>query len=416
MTRTRLTAKQIHSFRLMQVVSILQMTPDQLETHLVEAAQDNPLLVIHRRGLRRWQTGSAGDLIQHTTPEAQPGLHQHAMCQLSGLLGQGGMLARLVIALIEELEPSGWLGAPLARIAADLGLAEQVVETALMLVQKRIEPTGLFARDLQECLRLQLQEGGLLDQDMARVLDHLPLLEQRGVAGLAAAAGLTPDRATRCLNVIRQMNPKPGAAFAQDTASPRAPDVVVTPSQGGWHIRFTARLHEDVELLALPCGPDGQALRAAQTQARALKQALEMRHSAMRKVVHTLVTRQGDFFRDGALALRPLTMQQVAAEAGFHLSTVSRVLNGLLIEGPNGIITARDLCPGAAKAGDGDISRPKVVARLRQMLKAEDPATPLTDQQMADLMADEGLTVSRRIVAKYRQSIGISAAAQRRDA
>ena len=314
--------------------------------------------------------------------------------------------------LIAELEPSGWLGRGVDEIAEGLGLGQDLIAAALRLVQKRVEPAGLFARDLQECLRLQLEERDRMSAAMRLVLSHLPVLETGGPAGLVAATGLAAETVQACLAELRQLDPKPGSGFSSDPTLMREPDVRLTPAGDGWEIEFLSSLQEDVAISGVPRGT-GAETRAALARARALKQALEIRRSALRQVVGEIVARQGAFFRDGPAALAPMTMSEIAAETGFHLSTVSRVLNGLLIEGPNGISAARTLFGGAASAAATQ-SKPAVQARLRVLLAGEDPRQPLSDRRLTALLEGEGIAISRRVVANYRQEIGVPAAAKRR--
>ena len=394
-----LRARQSQVFRLGQVVRLLQMSAAELDAHLAEAARDNPMLVLRPRPL----APGATDVLEMAAVAEANSLYDHVFRELAGLIGQGGLMARVITALIAELEPSGWLGRGGDEIAEGLGLGQDLIAAALRLVQKRVEPAGLFARDLQECLRLQLEERDRMSAAMRLVLSHLPVLETGGPAGLVAATGLAAETVQACLAELRQLDPKPGSGFSSDPTLMREPDVRLTPAGDGWEIEFLSSLQEDVAISGVPRGT-GAETRAALARARALKQALEIRRSA---------ARQGAFFRDGPAALAPMTMSEIAAETGFHLSTVSRVLNGLLIEGPNGISAARTLFGGAASAAATQ-SKPAVQARLRVLLAGEDPRQPLSDRRLTALLEGEGIAISRRVVANYRQEIGVPAAAKRR--
>ncbi len=404
----RLQTRQAQVFRLGQVVSMLQMTTSELNAHLSEAARENPMLV-----LRRQSYAGAGDVIEMAAVAETHSLYGHVLGELSGLLAQGGMMERLVTALIEELEPSGWLGRPVAEIAASLGVSEDLMDQVVRLVQKRVDPAGLFARSLSECLRLQLDDRSRISPAMDKVLTHLSVLQSGGITALIRATGLTGAEVQACLAQLRRLDPKPGAAFAMDPALMREPDVVITPSADGWEIDFGARYPGAVELAQLPRGGQTPGTREAMARARTLKQALDIRQSACEQVVRALVKRQDGYFRHGIEALEPLGMAELATETGFHQSTVSRVLSGLLIQGPNGIVAARSLISGTAGSGSGH-ARPKVMARIRALLAAEDPARPISDRQLVAMLGREGITVSRRVVSKYRHEIGIASAGQRR--
>ncbi|MCR9087686.1 MAG: RNA polymerase subunit sigma-54 [Rhodobacteraceae bacterium] len=406
----RLRAKQSQVFRLGQFVSILQMTTADLDEHLAAMVRENPMLILRQR---RAETSSATDVLEMTAVADTVSLHSHVFHALAGLIAQGGLMEKLVTALIEELEPSGWLGRPVPEIAETLDVSAELVEAALMVVQKRVDPAGLFARNLQECLRLQLEDLDELSDDMKRVLADLPALESDGVAGLVAASCLDERRVRHCLAMLRQLDPKPGSAFTNDATLMREPDVRISPSCDGWGFDFRASPRAEIEVAALPRGRKTQATLEALEQARALKRALEIRRSALEQVVHAVVNRQDAYFRFGTEALEPMTMSEIAQETGFHMSTVSRVLNGLLIEGPNGIVAARKLFAGTASAHTPK-SKPMVQARIRALLSTEDPRRPLSDRRLTTLLKNEGIMVSRRVVSNYRQGIGILPASKRK--
>lgn len=406
-----LRAKTSQVFRLGQVVQLLKMSAADLDAHLAEAAQENPMLVLRSR--RAAPARSATDVLEMTAIAETNSLYDHVFRALAGLIGQGGLMERVVTALISELEPSGWLARSPQDIAADLGLGVDLIDAALAVIQKRIDPPGLFARNLEDCLRLQLEDRGEMTAPMALVLAHLAALERGGVAALVAASGLDPATVQQCLTVIRRLDPKPGNSFASDPALLREPDVRISPEGDGWEIEFLSSLQNDIQIAAVPRGGHTSETRAALARARALKQALEIRRSALEQVVHALVERQGAFFRDGPAALVPLTLSEIATATGFHLSTVSRVLNGLLIEGPNGITAARALFSGAVSAGAIQ-SKAQVQARIRALLAKEDPKRPISDKQLTAILQDEGVAVSHRVVSNYRHEIGILAPAKRR--
>jgi RNA polymerase sigma-54 factor len=412
---TRLQVSQSQVFRMGHVISVLQLSGEELDEHLLQTAQSNPLLVVRRRRQTAIRAGSAHDLIDSTFADRPTSLYDHVLRELAGLAGRGAAMERLILALVEELELSGWLGRPVPQIAETLGLSVQLVETALDLVQRRVSPAGIFARDLRDCLRLQLEDQGLWDDAAGRVLAHLDVLGTGGAEALERATGLDAATIATRLHRLRRLDPKPGSQFATDLTLMREADVRIEARGDGWVPIFRTSFET---VVAVPPGASGDSspeMRRALGEARALKQALDLRQGALKQIVQVMIEVQGAFFRDGPEALQPLTQSMIAAKTGFHLSTVSRVLNGLLIEGPNGIIPARTLCArrSALCATDGP-SKPRVLARLRALLLAESARHPLSDVQLSDALRAEGLAVSRRVVARYRHELGFAPAAQRR--
>lgn len=412
---TRISINQSQVFRMGHVIGVLQMSGEELDEHLLQTARDNPFLVVRKRRGAAMRAGGVADLMETLVADKPTGLFDHVMRELTGLMARDARMERLILGLIEELEPTGWIGRSVPEIAEKLGLGCDLVDMALTLVQKRISPAGLFARNLAECLRLQLEEQEALDGEAEAVLAHLHLLERGGPAALALATGLEDAAVARLLSRFRRLDPKPGTQFATDLTLTREPDVLIVPDGAGWRINF--RSGTEAEVAVLPKAAEGSASewRQAHSDARALKRALDLRQCALQKIIEVMVEVQGGFFRDGPEALKVLTQTAIAARTGFHPSTVSRVLNGLLIEGPNGIVSALALCPrNSRRSGECSAPKPKVMARLRILLKSECAVHPFSDQRLSERLGAEGLAVSRRVVAKYRQELGYAGAAERR--
>lgn len=407
--------RQTQTFMLHQSMALLRLTAAEVTELLVETAEVNPHLVV-RHPRRRFLMGfGSTNVLEATAAEGASSLIAHVQTELADLLSRGGLLARIVTCLMEELEPSGWIGADLAQIARDLGIRATLVEATLKLVQERVTPAGLFARDLRECLRLQLLNRGQVSAQMDTVLAHLNLLQGEGATGLARAAGFDPDIVEDCLVEIRTLDPKPGARFEVNPAVIREPDARVTWESGAWTVRFNRETEPSVEVSHIPQSGKNLALSESLKQARGLKFALDLRRSATRQVIEALVARQTGFLEQGDAALRPLTQTELGEAIGFHTSTVSRVLNGYLVETPQGVIEAKTLCPGSVSRLDGAHSKRQVIARIRAMVAKEDPSDPLSDVFLASRLRDDGIAISRRVVANYRQESGIPRAALRRN-
>lgn len=407
--------RQTQSFVLHRSMTLLRLTTAEVTELLLETAELNPHLLV-RRPRRRFLLGvGSTEMLEATAAEGAKSLIAHVQTELADLLSRGGLVARLVMRLLEELEPSGWIRAGLGGIARDLGIRETLVEATLKLVQERVTPTGLFARDLRECLRLQLQDRGAVPARMDAVLAHLDLLQCKGVIGLAKETGLDPDTVQECLAEIRTLDPKPGARFAVDPAVTREPDARVTRESGTWNVRFNRETEPSVEIANIPQSGGNRDLSQALAQARGLKFALELRRSATLQVIEALVARQTGYLEQGDAALRPLTQAEIGEATGFHTSTVSRVLNGYLVETPQGVIAAKTLCPGSVSRLGGAHCKRQVIARIRVMVADENAAEPLSDVDLARRLRAEGIGISRRVAAKYRLESGFLRAALRRN-
>lgn len=314
---------------------------------------------------------------------------------------------RIATALADALEPSGWVGQPLAAIAQGLKVSVGQVEAVLLRLQE-IEPVGLFARTLGECLRLQSQEEGTYDEVMALVLANLDLLAAGDLARLARLAAVDVAAIQARFRLIRAMNPKPGTEFdALAVAHPREPDLIARRgADGGWEVALnrsslpTLRIADD--------GAGGAALGAA----KAVQRMVEARNSTLLRVGHEVLQRQRQALSDGAGALVPMTMAEVATALDLHESTVSRVVAGTSVDTPLGMWWLRRLF--SRGVGPEAISSAALRDRLQRLVASEPPTAPLSDEAMAAALSDGGAQVARRTVAKYRQILNIPPAYRRR--
>ncbi len=312
--------------------------------------------------------------------------------------------ARLAQHLVEALEPTGWLGRGLAAIAAEAGVPLRALEAVLVRLQ-RLEPAGLFARNLAECLRLQAADEGWLDPVAAGVLERLPQVAAGETARIAQALGVAEEAVLQVVRRLRRLDPKPGARFAPCAAPVREPDLVVTRTAAGWEVALN---RSALPSLRIAAGATPAETRAAQ----ALVRLLEGRNATLLRVATEILTRQAAALDHGPGALQPMTMAEVAAAVGLAQSTVSRVVAGAAIDTPRGTWWLRALFSQAIR-GQGP-SAASLREALGRMVAAENPAEPLTDEALSRALAGAGAPVARRTVAKYRESLGIPPAHRRR--
>lgn len=244
-----------------QSMSLLRLTTAELTEHLLEQAQANPLLLVRPPRRRMFIANAAEGLVEAMAAPEICGLHAHVAAELSDLTGRGGLLARAIEALTEHLEPSGWLGGDLPDIAVECGIAGDLLEAVLKLVQKRVEPAGLFARNLGECLRIQIVAQESMSPAMEAVLNHLDCLLKGNIAQLAARAGISAEEAAACLARIRKLDPKPGTRFSTDPPLMREPDARVVRGAHGWEAVFERSAEPSVSVLPLPHGARRESSR-----------------------------------------------------------------------------------------------------------------------------------------------------------
>ncbi len=393
---------------LVAAINTLRADALGLTRYLEEAAAANPALILMQPSLQvhewlpRWQGAFAGAGHGETVAAVGPSLMAHVTAFALQRFDNAADKA-IALAMTEALEPSGWLGRPVLSIAAEVGCTPANALRVLKILQQ-IEPRGLFAQSLSECLRLQAQETGVADATMLVMLDNLDLLAQADFARLARVARTSEDEIALRLVQIRSFDPKPGAGFVQGAAMVREPDLLARKQDNGWQV-----LLNNAALPTLTLSQDRKAGRRA--EARAVLALVKARNATLLRVGHEVLLRQWRALEGGLGALLPMRMAEVAQGIGLHESTVSRVVAGTAVDTPQGTWWLRDLF--SRDLGDG-ISAVAMRDRLSALVAQEDIASPLTDDALAQALSHGGSVIARRTVAKYRGLLRIPPAHARR--
>ncbi len=329
--------------------------------------------------------------------------------------------------LIDRLDESGYLRESPEELAQQLGCSIATLEPILKHL-KRFDPTGVFARDLAECLALQLDEQGALDEPMRVLLDNLPLLAQHDTKKLAKLCGVQDIDIADMTALIRTLNPRPSADFEHVVAQTAIPDVLMKalPKNmgGGWRVELNAdtlprmlvnqQYYTEVSERTKDKG-EREYLTTQLSNASWLVKALDQRAQTILKVASEIVEHQDGFFLYGIEFLKPLTLREVAEAIDMHESTVSRVTTGKYIGTPRGLFELKFFFTSSIEGTDGQsISSESVKARIKALTDAETVEAVLSDDDLADLLVKEGMDVARRTVAKYREALGIPSSVQRR--
>ena len=365
----------------------------------------------------------------------EPSLAEHLEVQL-GTATRDSRLAAIALQIVGQLDDAGYLAVPLRDVADMLGIALAEAETALALVQT-LDPTGVGARTLSECIALQAQEADRYDPAMARLIDNLDLIAHGELARVKRMCGVDDEDFADMLAELRGYDPKPGLRFSQGGGEPVTPDVLLTPgvdAKGqfcGWEIalnqatlpRLIVNRSYYVELKTA-CGAKNDASSKAEkgwlsdklADANWLIKALDQRAKTILKVAAEIVVQQDAFFRHGIAHLRPLTLRAVAEAIGMHESTVSRVTSNKYLNCPRGTFELKFFFTSGVGGADGEgaASAEAVKAAIRQLIEAEDARAILSDDTLVDLLKEKGFDLARRTVAKYREAIGLGSSVQRR--
>ena len=338
----------------------------------------------------------------------------------------------LVGYLIDNLDEDGRLDMSLEEVHASLPSALEIepeaVSAALRLLQS-FDPPGVGARDLPECLLLQLEVLAREDHPppadtlaFARTIvhEHLQLLATRDFTRLRRALQCDDAQLRAAQELIQSLSPRPGAAFSSDEPAYVMPDVVVRRTRSGWQATLNGdalpklRINEAYAKVIRRNRAAG-GLSAQLQEARWLVRNLQQRHETILRVSQAIVERQQAFFSHGAVGMRPLVLREIADTLGLHESTISRVTTQKYMLTPHGTLELKYFFGSHVSTDTGGAASSTAIrALIRQMIEAEDARSPLSDNRIADLLGEQGIVVARRTVAKYRETSNIPPAAQRK--
>jgi RNA polymerase sigma-54 factor len=327
--------------------------------------------------------------------------------------------------LADALDDTGYMRGDLREIAARLGADHADVEAVLGTCQG-FDPAGLFARDLRECLALQLRRRDRFDPAMEALVAHLDLLAKRDFAALRRICKVDEGDLIDMLGEIRALDPKPGAGFVASVAETVVPDVVVKPApDGSWTVEINPetlpRVLVDQAYFAQVSSrarspADRDFLSDCMQSANWLTRSLDQRARTILKVTSEIVRQQDGFLVNGIRHLRPLNLKTVADAIQMHESTVSRVTANKYMQTPRGVFELRFFFTASiASAEGGDAHSAQAVRhRIREMIDGEDASNVLSDDAIVDVLREDGIDIARRTVAKYREGMNIPSSVQRR--
>jgi RNA polymerase sigma-54 factor len=366
---------------------------------------------------------------------AIPSLQDHLRDQLSGLR-LAPLDAAAVMVLIESLNDDGYLADSLEDIATQLvaepGIVSDLDQYEDTLSRLRcglrwlqsMEPTGVGARDLSECLTLQLRTLPRSEAQMIAIIvckQHLELLARRDLKKLMAATGADEDLLREAQALIVALEPKPGRQFARAEANIVVPDVIVLKAGRGWKVTLNPDVMPKLRINDLYANAirqqrgagngngSGPGLTARLQEARWFMKNILQRFDTIQRVSQAIVERQKNFFTHGAIAMKPLVLREIADELGLHESTISRVTTAKYMSTPYGTFELKYFFGSSLNTdAGGNASSTAVRALIKQIVAAEDPAKPLSDSQISQMLEEQGIQVARRTVAKYRDALKIA--------
>ena len=348
----------------------------------------------------------------------EAGLAEHLLAQLQGT---GGTIGRLAEAIVHELEETGYLETSLRLIAEECEASIAEAEQALDLVQS-LDPPGVAARSLEECIALQAKAADRYDPAMARLIANLDLLAKGRMADLRRICAVDEEDLADMVRELRAYDPKPGCRFVSNEPEAITPDVLVRRSRGGWIVELNNAALPKVLVnrryySELKSGPQDKKSKAwlseCLAEANWLVKALDQRARTIVKVATEIVKQQQGFFEHGVGALKPLTLAKVAEAIEMHESTVSRVTSNKYLACDRGMFELKYFFgSGVASEGGEGAAAEAVKASIRAIIDAESEV--LSDDAIAAMLNGRGMDIARRTVVKYREAMGIGSSIQRR--
>ncbi|MBM4218451.1 MAG: RNA polymerase factor sigma-54 [Gammaproteobacteria bacterium] len=451
--------------QLQQAIRLLQLPTIELQAQVRQALESNVMLEAEEDFEATWPTGAApqeaddegggdedpvveigDDWIEPSAAESEAPwsgsgdrelelpdetgrtLRDHLAWQLelAHLPSEALAIGR---AIIDAVNDDGYLTEPLQAIAEAL-TGEVHTDAAgvgrVLAVVQQLDPSGVGARSVAECIELQLAQIDAATPGLAtaRALAHrhLELMAGHDLAALQRELSVSGEELDVALALVRSCHPRPGAAFQAGRTEYVVPDVYARRTPQGWVVELNpaalprVRINEGYAGM-ITRAPDHAMLRAQLQEARWLLRSLEIRNDTMLKVARTIVERQQAFLDRGEESMQPMVLKDVAEAVAMHESTISRITTGKYLHTPRGVYEFRFFFSSQVAHDHGaGVSSIAIRAKIRKLIAQEAPGRPLSDQQLVELLAADGVQVARRTVAKYREALGIAPSSARRQA
>lgn len=445
----RLAQRQTLAPRLSESLRILSLPTFELSESISGAVSENPLLEVQapepvpeaedqlhsdhagEEVISRLEWSSAPASLPYSDdPPEQPELKdlRTTLLEQLDLVDLEPSEQTIALAIVDALDPDGYLRVALDELANDEALPhyDPTHYEAVLKILQQFEPSGVAARNIQECLLIQLQDLPSQCEHLATaqelIAKHCDQLTHIDVNRLATLLNAPSEQVQGALRLIRSLDPRPGLRYDVSPTEYLIPEIIAFSVGDQWRIEINPQalprvsLNQDYArwLAANRRRPDASALAGQCQEAKWLIRSLEQRQETLLRIGNYLATHQSNFLRLGDLALRPLTQAQLANDLEIHESTVSRAVNGKSMGTPRGVIPLRQFFSSPLANGSVVLSTVAVKAQLKKLIDNENRAGPLSDDALAKRLSDLGIQIARRTVAKYREALGIPGARSRR--
>lgn len=433
------TLKLAMTQELSQAIALLQYSAQELAAFLEAKSMENPLIQVDYKNIKNFDANmdrtrktqkrtferDQRNLIEQIGSNESETLEDHLLSQLN-LLTVTPDEKKILHALIESIDENGYLDSGRAEVARRFNLTDEMIESAISKLQA-LDPAGIAARDLQECMILQLERKRTtpeIDLSIKITSEHFLLFAEKKWKALAKIMNIDIKDIQKVFDYVQQLNPKPGAAFQREKPAYIVPDVVVKREGDELSVSaFDALIprisfnegyyrelsgHKDKEV--------NKFLQEKQGDYQWIQRSLMQRKETLLKVSMKIIEKQPDFFLKGPAHLNPMTMREVAEELDIHESTVSRTVREKYMQTPAGTYELKSFFTSSVQTTENDqASSQQVKAAIESFIKEENKQKPISDQDIVEMLKErEGMVVSRRTVAKYRDQLGIASSSKRK--
>lgn len=424
------TVKLLVTPEMKQSLYILQCSSQELAEHINEQVLQNPLinmpagpfmsLAASSSGLARRTAAVSSPVDRMANPEQSLEQWLHEQLLLTSCTTPA--IVRIAKFIIGNLDGNGYLDMSTDQIVRYNQAATDQVHQAIELVQS-MEPPGIAARSLQECLLLQLERKGQKDSLAHRIVsDYLVDFAERRYEAMALALKVDPDRIYEAAEDIRSLNPKPGAAFQPMQHEMVVPDFMISKQNNEYVIDVNDSLLPRLSINSSYRNVGryldreaGQYIRTQWKEAVRLIESIEQRKITLYRVMEAIVHKQRAFLDHGDIGLQPLTRKEIAEQLGLHESTISRAAANKFVQTPRGTYALKAFFSSSVGTADGNsASSESIKQRIKLLIQKEEGGKPFSDQQLCEALKQEGIRISRRTVTKYREAAGIPTSAVRR--
>jgi len=419
---------------LRQSLNLLQFSTMEIKDFLYQVELENPLLEIKENKENEFFTGkyretlssykdSSQDYDVVFSTKKQLNLEEHLMEQVNTLLYVTNKQKNILKYLIYSLNEQGFLEMEIVNIARTFSVHVEEAEQVVSILQS-LDPIGVGARDLRECLLLQLDHMGYFNSlAYALVENYLEEVGEKRYQKLAELFNVSIQEIQVAFDLIQTLNPRPCSKFFTGITDYIAPDVIVEKVNQDYMIVVNDEMIPTISINSayhdlLQSGPEEVTgyLKEKYQQVMTLMNGITQRKLTLYKVVKVIVEKQRAFFQEGFIGLKPMTLKVIAAELGYHESTISRAISNKYIQTPHGLFQIKSLfTSGFSHSDSSEMDSPVVVkAKIKELVNQEDKRKPYSDQILLKLLEQEGISISRRTIAKYREEIGIPSSVKRK--